>query len=718
MKKIVYTFLFLSITALNIYAQQGWFWQNPLPQGNALGYVNFWGNDGLIIGQGSTILKTSNNGLNWNLYNVPAYNIVYQTFVFDQNNFLIAADNNLLKKTTNGGVSWITSEYVSGVTPLLFFINLNTGYSVVKTVFNSSLVLYKTTNGGNNWSLNITDTSSRIYSIYFPNESTGYLAGSRSNSALYTKLLKTTNGGSTWDSINTNTRFSANNLYFFNGLTGFINTHSGWIYKTTDGAASWDSIAHTGSTGKFYFINSNTGFVTGLYNTYKTTNSGTSWTTLSIPSGNFFYDGTNTYTATGDYGSIYRSTNNGFNWFSINQTVHTGFCNKIEAVDENFAYVGGENSTILKTINGGANWSSLQNTQMEYIQTLYFINSMTGFIGGLANGNYGNIQKTTNGGLNWINTNSNGIFQVFDLSFPNIQTGYAATKYGLFAKTTDSGLNWFTLGPFDYFSTGGLFFTDVNTGFWAGASNISNKHIRKTTNGGLNWQETEVENIYSLFDIKFIDQNTGFACGYFQDSSGTNYDGLILKTIDGGSTWNRTNFNNSGEFHEISVVQDFVYISGSYGKIIKSTNRGLNWEIQQSCYSNYIESIDFINQNTGYACSYGGIIIKTTTGGEPIGIEPISNTIPNDFRLYQNYPNPFNPVTKIKFSIPVSSQSEDVNIHIYDVTGREVRNYPLGNLKAGIYSIDFDGTGLASGVYFCRLISGKFNLTNKMVLIK
>lgn len=86
--------------------------------------------------------------------------------------------------------------------------------------------------------------------------------------------------------------------------------------------------------------------------------------------------------------------------------------------------------------------------------------------------------------------------------------------------------------------------------------------------------------------------------------------------------------------------------------------------------------------------------------------------------LFQNYPNPFNPVTKIKFSIPISSLSDAVNIHIYDVTGREVKYYPMGNLNAGIYSIQFDGTNLASGVYFYQLTSGSFSQTRKMVLIK
>jgi photosystem II stability/assembly factor-like uncharacterized protein len=719
MKKLILTFVLLSISTLNIYAQQGWFWQNPLPQGNSLSYVNFWGNSGLIIGSGSTILKTSNNGINWILFNVPAYNFVYQKFVFDLNNYCLATDGNLLKKTTNGGVSWFSNEFISGITPNLFFVNMNTGYSIVNNTYSSSspLILYKTTNGGINWNLNKTDSSSRINAIFFPDESTGYMAGSRSNSALYTKLLKTTNGGATWDSINTNTRFSANSLFFINGLTGFINIYSGWIYKTTNGAASWDSVANTGSSGgRFYFINSNTGFISGQYNTFKTTNSGVTWTTLSIPSGSFYYNGSDTYTATGDYGSIYRSTNNGSNWVNYRQSVYNSYMNDVQVIDENIAYIGCGNGTILKTVNGGNIWSAMIDSTIEHYNTIFFFNSLTGFGAGQSRFTGSDIKKTTNGGLNWYSVSMPQTEQIFNLDFTNDSIGYAGGKQGTFLKSINKGAVWNITGNFDAFATGGIEFINQNTGFWVGSSYVTNAQIRKTTNGGYNWSETLLDSIEMLYDIEFKNSSTGFACGYYPTATG--YFGAICMTTNQGSSWS-VQYPQTNMIYELSIADsNTIYASCDGGKILKSTNGGVNWSVFQSCYSGYLLSLDFINQNTGYACSYGGIIIKTTTGGSPIGIEPISNNNPNEFILFQNYPNPFNPVTKINFSIPVNSQLDPVNIYVYDVTGREVINYSYDNLKAGIYSIDFDGTDLASGVYFYQLVTGDLSQTRKMVLIK
>jgi hypothetical protein len=89
--------------------------------------------------------------------------------------------------------------------------------------------------------------------------------------------------------------------------------------------------------------------------------------------------------------------------------------------------------------------------------------------------------------------------------------------------------------------------------------------------------------------------------------------------------------------------------------------------------------------------------------------------IPVVFSLDQNYPNPFNPVTSIKYSIPKQSA---VKLLVYDVVGREVATLVNSTLQAGNYEAEFDGTNLASGVYFYRIEAGDFKDVKKMVLIK
>lgn len=91
------------------------------------------------------------------------------------------------------------------------------------------------------------------------------------------------------------------------------------------------------------------------------------------------------------------------------------------------------------------------------------------------------------------------------------------------------------------------------------------------------------------------------------------------------------------------------------------------------------------------------------------------NQIPKEYSLSQNYPNPFNPSTTIKYSLP---KDGFVSLKIYDITGREVKSLAGEVKKAGYYSVTFNASSLASGVYFYRIQSNDFVQTKRMVLIK
>ena len=86
-----------------------------------------------------------------------------------------------------------------------------------------------------------------------------------------------------------------------------------------------------------------------------------------------------------------------------------------------------------------------------------------------------------------------------------------------------------------------------------------------------------------------------------------------------------------------------------------------------------------------------------------------------EFILSQNYPNPFNPTTKIKYSI---SQSSNVLIKVFGVLGNEIKTLVDEYKNAGEYEVDFNANNLPSGIYFYRMVSGRYSETNKMVLLK
>jgi hypothetical protein len=99
----------------------------------------------------------------------------------------------------------------------------------------------------------------------------------------------------------------------------------------------------------------------------------------------------------------------------------------------------------------------------------------------------------------------------------------------------------------------------------------------------------------------------------------------------------------------------------------------------------------------------------------PTGVENQGLQTVVDYNLAQNYPNPFNPSTQIKFSIKETGM---VTLKVFDVLGREVATLVNNQLATGSYTVNFNASGLASGIYFYRLESGSFVQTNKMMLLK
>lgn len=97
------------------------------------------------------------------------------------------------------------------------------------------------------------------------------------------------------------------------------------------------------------------------------------------------------------------------------------------------------------------------------------------------------------------------------------------------------------------------------------------------------------------------------------------------------------------------------------------------------------------------------------------GVKQEIELTPKNFSLSQNYPNPFNPSTMINFGVPAAGR---VKIVVYNQLGQQVavianREYPAGN-----YSVNFNASSLASGVYYYRIETGSFTQTKKMLLLK
>ncbi len=116
--------------------------------------------------------------------------------------------------------------------------------------------------------------------------------------------------------------------------------------------------------------------------------------------------------------------------------------------------------------------------------------------------------------------------------------------------------------------------------------------------------------------------------------------------------------------------------------------------------------------------SYGNYKLDPRNAGDFVGftgVRKVSSDLPESYNLSQNYPNPFNPSTVIKYSIP---KAGNVTLKVFNVLGKEVKTLVSGFQNAGTYKVDFNGEGLASGIYFYSLKAGNFVSVKKMMLIK
>ena len=181
-------------------------------------------------------------------------------------------------------------------------------------------------------------------------------------------------------------------------------------------------------------------------------------------------------------------------------------------------------------------------------------------------------------------------------------------------------------------------------------------------------------------------------------------------------------FNLIGGYTENPL---FTFITFLFIQLTSTAQEG--WLQQESGTAAHLREVVFINADTGWIAGKNGTILHTTNGGVSLVEEEEIDRIPSDYSLSQNYPNPFNPATKIKYSIP---QSSNVTIRLFDILGYEIETLVNEEKPAGTYEIEFNShsgnfrnlpagrQGLPSGVYFYQLKSDSFIETKKMVLLK
>ena len=278
---------------------------------------------------------------------------------------------------------------------------------------------------------------------------------------------------------------------------------------------------------------------------------------------------------------------------------------------------------------------------------------------------------------------------------------FAGTDVGGVFHSTNNGFNWIA-GNSGLTSTDVYALAVIGTNLFAGTGLGG---VFRSTNNGTNWTAAGLTN---LLIWTFAVSDTNLFAGA--------YSGVFLST-NNGTSWTEVNSGLTNSFVNTLVVYSTNLFAGTYGGVFLSSNNGTSWTDVSS---------GLTNTDVIALVVYGANLFAGTVGNEvsvwrrPLSemitsVEGPSKYLPTRFALSQNHPNPFNPSTKIKYSVPQTSQ---VQIKVYDVLGNEIETLINEEKPAGTYEVTWYAEYLRSGVYFYQLRSDSFVETKKMILMK
>src|SRR5713226_1443217 len=214
------------------FAQSGWFWQNPLPQGNHLEAAATLDPSTVVaVGAGGTILRTTNGGATWTPQSSGTTHWLFGVSFVDANTGTAVGAAGTILLTTDGGATWTPQS--SGTTnPLLgvAFVDANTGAGV-----GDFGTILRTTDGGATWTPQSSGTTNPLLGVAFVDANTGAAVG------YFGTILRTTDGGATWTPQSSGTTSWLNGVSFVDANTGTAVGDFGTILRTTDGGRHLDA---------------------------------------------------------------------------------------------------------------------------------------------------------------------------------------------------------------------------------------------------------------------------------------------------------------------------------------------------------------------------------------------------------------------------------------------------------------------------------------------
>ncbi|HHJ52886.1 MAG TPA: T9SS type A sorting domain-containing protein, partial [Caldithrix abyssi] len=720
---------------------------------------------GFAVGWGGTILRTDDSGRSWQ--QVPSgINTMLRSVVFNnrQTGWAVG-EKGVILRTGNGGQSW--STFFSNVDYdfyQAFFSNDSCGWIVGGkwSGWEYNPVVFRTIDGGSNWVISSTPGQDAMRAVFFISPQKGWIAGTRG------QILRTQNGGVTWSLQQSDKSYELRSLAFTSEEQGWAVGSRGTALVTSDGGQSWQPM----ETGTGYilrtvvFADADHGWMMGNQGYILKTASGGH---VLIPSPEEPRNH-----APG------QPVNLRVRWNDVPEAA--GYHLQV-ARDPSFTDLLYENGNILTTVvelpqlepnqtyywrvrsayrNQSSGWSPVWNFhtagawQEQFSTTnrdLYGVDFRDAF-NGLAVGEDGTILITADGGKIWKQTQIATHVNLYDVAWQSSTAAWAVGDSGRVWYTSDGGRTWQKKYSGESFRFRHILAREGNQIWITGVREISGGMssgavLLTSADRGASWQLRTVSKLEMVHDLAFTKSGAAFLIGAGSQTG-------LLKSWDQGATWQPVPVNGEKEFTAIRFNdRDEGYLLSANGNLYLTEDDGESWEkigrqpvtgaanklallgsgkmltVGKGIWHSANEGVqwqalfpdstfndcDFVDDVKGWIVGPKGLILQTTTGGAIATSVPTDKeTLPENFILEQNFPNPFNPKTVIRYRLPAAGL---VELSVYSVLGQKVATLVTGKQKAGVHTVQWNGSNMASGVYFyCLKTNAGVVLTKKMILLR
>lgn len=551
----------------------GWFWSNPLPQGNTLTKVETIAGRTYVAGSAGAIMRSDDGGASWT----------------GIRSGLPAAKSDV--------------RIIRAVTP-------------DTVIFAGSCGLRRTDDGGTTvrrlpWSSTDVSCSSTIVSLSFPTTSIGYLLLSNGD------ILQTQDGGDSWrrqtaapGSPAVGGTAAVNDIWFTSATSGVISV-ANKIYYSTDSGSSWTPVQTIdgGGLAQFEFISATTGFAIGNGTSlYSTIDGGATWSAVASDGktngtgiAQLSCSDANTCLATtADGAKILRTIDGAANWTVITASSRpiygVGFTSATHAV------AVGSGGAAVTTDDAGSNWAS---GNSEVLGSYFYVH-VDGPASAVLYGSGTGLARTTDTGTTWKSITSYSQGTVRDATFPTATRGYALSSLNELTRSDDGGITWKVLDLAGAHPTS-LYAPDGQTLLLIGG-----KGIRRSADGGLSFKSVGGKS------FKKLKLSKADAAGSAIAAWGTK---AAVISKNGGKGWTKVTLPKVKKKTVALKALDFIdakngWIVDTSNEMWTTTKGGGKWTRVETTGLSKIASMSRTDSKHGYLTDGSGSIFVTADGAK------------------------------------------------------------------------------------------------------